>query len=159
VLYIHIPASFKEALKMLQMLGVFFIAAVVQCAVVEYDLTYSRQIASPDGFAKSVIVVNGLFPGPTLTATRGDTFRVTVRNHLPMSEQLWVHWHGFSQFSTPWYDGHADSNCPINYGSTYVYEFAASAPGTYWYHPHNNPMYSGDFSLYFHAVLSHFCPN
>lgn len=104
---------------------------------INYELTYERRILSPDGFAKSVITVNGLFPGPMLNGSVGDVMIINVINNLPFGEQLTVHWHGISQVNTSWSDGTAGiTNCPIQSLTNYTYEFALTEAGTFWYHPH-----------------------
>ncbi|TVY83153.1 oxidoreductase ptaK [Lachnellula suecica] len=107
-----------------------------------YDWTISRGYIAPDGVNKSVILVNGQFPGPLLEANWGDTIQVTVRNNIP-DEGTTVHWHGFLQKGTPWMDGvPAGSQCPIAPGSTFVYKFTADQYGTSWYHSHYSSQYS-----------------
>lgn len=73
-------------------------------ATVKYNLVYNRAIRSLDGFNKSVILVNGKFPGPPLRARIGDTVSVIVTNFLMEMEMLSVHWHGIDQRGTPWFE-------------------------------------------------------
>lgn len=37
-----------------------------------FDFTVSRALASPDGYQKHVILINGQFPGPMIEANWGD---------------------------------------------------------------------------------------
>ncbi|KAL6602886.1 hypothetical protein ACP70R_043247 [Stipagrostis hirtigluma subsp. patula] len=91
---------------------------------------------SPDCKQHGMIGINGSFPGPTITAKAGDRIRVVVNNKLD-TEGVVIHWHGMKQIGTPWADGTASiSQCPINPGETFTYEFTADKPGTYFYHGH-----------------------
>jgi FtsP/CotA-like multicopper oxidase with cupredoxin domain len=49
------------------------------------------------------IVVNDEIPGPEIRAKLGDTVRVTVVNYL--GEPTTMHFHGITQFRTPFMDG------------------------------------------------------
>ena len=72
-------------------------------------------------------------PGPTIRATAGDFLRVTVDNRLPSETS--VHWHGIRLRNAA--DGVPGvTQDPIAAGATYVYEFTAPDPGTYFFHPH-----------------------
>lgn len=71
-----------------------------------YDFTISRGILSPDGYQRSMILINGQFPGPTVEANWGDTIRVTVSNNITHNaEGTSIHWHGFLQHGSQWMDG------------------------------------------------------
>ncbi|GAW03759.1 Cu-oxidase-domain-containing protein [Lentinula edodes] len=37
---------------------------------------------APDGFSRSMVTANGTYPGPLITATKGDTLVVTINNKL-----------------------------------------------------------------------------
>lgn len=102
-----------------------------------FTLHYTRSIQSVFHSNKSVILVNGLFPGPAIRAKVGDELSINVYNLLSPSESLAVHWHGLHQFKTPWSDGTAGvTNCPLYYGRNHTYVFTVNVTGTYWYHPH-----------------------
>ncbi|URD83122.1 Multicopper oxidase [Musa troglodytarum] len=76
--------------------------------------------------AKSIITVNGRFPGPTLYAREGDTVIVKVANHV--QENVTIHWHGIRQLTTGWADGPAYvTQCPIQPGQNYAYNFTSRA--------------------------------
>jgi laccase len=45
--------------------------------------------------SKSVVTVNGQYPGPTLFAREGDHVEVNVVNHSPYN--MSIHWHGVRQ--------------------------------------------------------------
>ncbi|KAI9164720.1 hypothetical protein LWI28_000776 [Acer negundo] len=56
-------------------------------------------------YKKLSIAINGMTPGPVLTAMEGDTIIVNIINHLFM-ENVAIHWHGIRlQIGTPWMDG------------------------------------------------------
>lgn len=76
---------------------------------------------------------NGRIAGPELRVREGETLRVVLTNGLP--EPTTIHWHGVP---VPFgMDGVPDLTQPaVPPGATYVYEFTARAPGTYWYHTH-----------------------
>ncbi|XP_047074126.1 L-ascorbate oxidase-like [Lolium rigidum] len=91
---------------------------------------------APDCQQRVMVGINGKFPGPTITARAGDVVRVTVNNKLH-TEGLVIHWHGMRQVGTPWADGTASiSQCAINPGDSFTYEFVADKPGTFFYHGH-----------------------
>lgn len=99
--------------------------------------TISFKTISPDGVAKTVPVVNGQYPGPTLRAHVNDFIRITVVNNLNESTSL--HWHGIKQKGTVWSDGVPGvTQCPIEPGETFVYTFMLDTPGTLWWHSHTN---------------------
>jgi FtsP/CotA-like multicopper oxidase with cupredoxin domain len=93
---------------------------------------------------KSVILINGAFPGPTIEANWGDQIMVTVHNQITDPEEgIGFHWHGFLQKKTPYYDGVASiQQCPIAPGSSFTYNFQADTYGTTWYHSHYSAQYA-----------------
>ncbi|GJE96135.1 multicopper oxidase [Phanerochaete sordida] len=101
-----------------------------------FDFTITEIDGSPDGFSKSMLVVNGQFPGPTIEANQGDTISVTVTNS--MSTATTIHWHGIYQNGTNYYDGTASvTECGIPAGSSQTYTFSvADFSGTTWWHAH-----------------------
>ena len=70
-----------------------------------YKFTISRNVLAPDGYEKSLILVNGQFPGPVIQANWGDTIVVNVRKNIsdPIDGTS-IHWHGFLQKRTQWMD-------------------------------------------------------
>ncbi|KAD6119803.1 hypothetical protein E3N88_11074 [Mikania micrantha] len=85
---------------------------------------------------KSVITVNGKFPGPRIIAREGDRLVIKVVNHVP--NNISIHWHGIRQLRSGWADGPAYiTQCPIQTGQSYVYNFTViGQTGTLWYHAH-----------------------
>lgn len=109
-----------------------------------YDFTISRGTIAPDGYQKSVMLVNGAYPGPTIEANWGDTIQVTLHNNITGPEEgTALHWHGFLQTNTPWEDGVPGvDQCPVAPGKSYTYQFKAELYGTSWYHSHYSAQYS-----------------
>ena len=109
----------------------------------EHNFTIARGFISPDGFNKSAILVNGQFPGPTIEADYGDTFRITVHNQITGPEEgTSIHWHGILQSGTPYYDGvSAITQCPIAPGRSMTYTFLADSYGSSFYHAHYSSQY------------------
>jgi len=97
---------------------------------VQYTLTARvvRRVGLPDAWA-----YNGVVPGPTLTAHEGDHVRVTLVNNLPVATT--IHWHGVQVPNAS--DGVAGlTQNAVKPGASYVYDYIAKEPGTYWYHSH-----------------------
>lgn len=100
----------------------------------KWDVRYEYR--SPDCYQKLVITINGRTPGPTITAQQGDTVIVELKNSL-LTENVAIHWHGIRQIGTPWFDGtEGVTQCPIQPGETFTYQFIVDRPGTYMYHAH-----------------------
>nr|DAA04514.1 TPA_exp: laccase 9 [Coprinopsis cinerea okayama7\ len=110
-------------------------------------MTVSNIDASPDGFNRPVVAVNGQHPGPLVRANKGDNFRINVVNDLndpTMLRQTSVHWHGVFQHGTAWADGpDGVTQCPIaQNGESFEYRFnAGNEAGTFWYHSHFGTQY------------------
>ncbi|MDP4549615.1 multicopper oxidase family protein [Alkalihalobacillus macyae] len=88
---------------------------------------------------------NGTVPGEELRIKEGEAIRVTLKNEL--EEPTSIHWHGVPLSNKQ--DGipgvTQDAVLP---GDTYVYEFVANDPGTYWYHSHQDGVNQIDKGLY-----------
>ncbi|OIT02352.1 PREDICTED: laccase-2-like [Nicotiana attenuata] len=85
---------------------------------------------------KTIVTVNGKFPGPRVVAREGDRVVVKVVNHV--SNNVSFHWHGIRQIQSGWADGPAYiTQCPIQTGQSYVYNFTIIGQrGTLWWHAH-----------------------
>uniref|UniRef100_A0A7N0RAE2 Laccase n=1 Tax=Kalanchoe fedtschenkoi TaxID=63787 RepID=A0A7N0RAE2_KALFE len=85
---------------------------------------------------KSIVTVNGQFPGPRIVAREGDRLLIKVVNHVP--NNISIHWHGIKQLRSGWADGPAYiTQCPIQTGQSYVYNFTVVGQrGTLWWHAH-----------------------
>ena len=58
------------------------VAAVVHGANVFHNWSLTDSGILPDGYPRNAQVVNGLFPGPLLTANKGDSVVINVQNNL-----------------------------------------------------------------------------
>ncbi|KAL4295640.1 hypothetical protein GQ457_12G009780 [Hibiscus cannabinus] len=85
---------------------------------------------------KSIVTVNGQFPGPRIIAREGDRLLIKVVNHVQYNVTL--HWHGIRQLRSGWADGPAYvTQCPIQTGQSYVYNFTITGQrGTLFWHAH-----------------------
>ncbi|CAD5332313.1 unnamed protein product [Arabidopsis thaliana] len=142
-------------------LVVAVLTQTASAAVREYHWEVEYKYWSPDCKEGAVMTVNGEFPGPTIKAFAGDTIVVNLTNKLT-TEGLVIHWHGIRQvlslffhynqimdlesaeyfvntteFGSPWADGAAGvTQCAINPGETFTYNFTVEKPGTHFYHGH-----------------------
>jgi spore coat protein A len=97
-----------------------------------YNITVRAGTAQmKPGATTAIVGFNGVFPGPTIVATKGRTVQVTQTN--AWSENITIHNHGHKAAASS--DGH-----PIDYitpgsSKTYTYPNDQRA-GTYWYHDH-----------------------
>ncbi|XP_051130430.1 laccase-17-like [Andrographis paniculata] len=85
---------------------------------------------------KSIITVNGKFPGPRVVTREGD--RVVVKVINKVTNNVTIHWHGVQQLRSGWYDGPAYiTQCPIQTGQSYTYNFTITGQkGTLFWHAH-----------------------
>ncbi|KAG5603013.1 hypothetical protein H5410_034383 [Solanum commersonii] len=85
---------------------------------------------------KTIVTVNGKFPGPRVVAREGDRLVIKVVNHV--SNNVSIHWHGIRQLQSGWADGPAYvTQCPIQTGQSYVYNFTITGQrGPLWWHAH-----------------------
>ncbi|GAB2272563.1 Laccase-17 [Dionaea muscipula] len=85
---------------------------------------------------KSIVTVNGQFPGPRIIVREGDRLEVNVINRVKYNVTL--HWHGVRQLRSGWADGPAYvTQCPIQTGQSYVYNFTVTGQrGTLFWHAH-----------------------
>lgn len=87
---------------------------------------------------KSILTVNGQFPGPTIHVTEGDTIVIDVVNRA--TENVTIHWHGVKQPRYPWSDGpEYVTQCPIRPGAMFNQKIVLSDEiGTLWWHAHSD---------------------
>ncbi|KAG8704056.1 hypothetical protein FRC08_002481 [Ceratobasidium sp. 394] len=105
-------------------------------ALRQHILTLTKGTGRPDGVSRPSWFINGQTPGPHLVWNEGDNISVTVIN-LGI-ESTSIHWHGISQFGTPWSDGVPGlTQYPIKPGQNLVYNFTVNQSGHYWYHSHS----------------------
>lgn len=81
--------------------------------------------------------INRQIPGPQIHVCKNDLIVVDVVNMMSGAAAS-IHWHGFHHRATPWMDGVPYvTQCPIEYASTFRYEYIATQPGTQFYHSHS----------------------
>ncbi|BAD61379.1 putative diphenol oxidase [Oryza sativa Japonica Group] len=87
---------------------------------------------------KSILTVNGQFPGPTIYARKGDFIIVNVHNNG--NKNITIHWHGVDQPRNPWSDGpEFITQCPIRPGGNFTYQVILfEEEGTLWWHAHSD---------------------
>ncbi|XP_073980243.1 uncharacterized protein [Rhodnius prolixus] len=106
-----------------------------RCPSVKEDC-YLPQCVTADGVPRGITTFNRMLPGPYIQVCKGDTIVVDVVNKL-LAGSTTVHWHGIHQRGTQYYDGTPGvTQCPIEPGDTFRYQFLADIPGSYFYHSH-----------------------
>ncbi|KAL0426267.1 UNVERIFIED_CONTAM: Laccase-4 [Sesamum latifolium] len=121
--------------RVLILLGCLF-PVLVQCRVRHYKFNVVMKNTTRLCSTKSIVTVNGKFPGPTIYAREDDTVLIKVVNHVKYNVS--IHWHGIRQLRTGWADGPAYiTQCPIQPGQSYVYNFTITGQrGTLLWHAH-----------------------
>lgn len=113
------------------------LSGILVCAEDPYqyeDWTVSYISASPLGVSQKVIAINNQFPGPQLETTTNYNLIINVHNEL--DEPLLITWDGIQLRKNSWQDGVAETNCPIQPGSSWTYTFKAKDQiGSYYYYP------------------------
>ncbi|KAL1321413.1 hypothetical protein HN51_066217 [Arachis hypogaea] len=99
-----------------------------------FDITYKN--VTRLCHTKSIVTVNGQFPGPRIVAREGDRLLIKVINNV--QNNISIHWHGIRQLQTGWADGPAYvTQCPIQTGQSYVYNYTITGQrGTLFWHAH-----------------------
>ncbi|XP_042006131.1 laccase-15-like [Salvia splendens] len=127
-------------MKILHFLAIFLLCGVISShakthhqTYVVTDTPYSRLCSN-----KSILTVNGKFPGPTIRVTEGDTIAIVVVNRA--KENITIHWHGVKQPRYPWSDGpEYITQCPIRPGTNFSQKIVLSDEiGTMWWHAHSD---------------------
>ncbi|KAI3474718.1 hypothetical protein Pfo_029903 [Paulownia fortunei] len=108
----------------------------VECRVRHYQFNVVMKNTTRLCSTKSIVTVNGKFPGPTIYAREDDTVLIRVINRVKYNVS--IHWHGVRQLRTGWADGPAYiTQCPIQPGHSYVYNFTITGQrGTLLWHAH-----------------------
>ncbi|WOH02724.1 hypothetical protein DCAR_0522113 [Daucus carota subsp. sativus] len=101
-----------------------------------YEFNIKLQNVTRLCHTKSIVTVNGKFPGPRIVAREGDRLLIKVINHVP--NNISIHWHGIRQLRSGWADGPAYiTQCPIQTGQSYVYNYTiVGQRGTLFWHAH-----------------------
>ncbi|KAL3640786.1 hypothetical protein CASFOL_015754 [Castilleja foliolosa] len=128
-------------ISMLQLLAIFLFSGVISSHAfithyynfVVMDVPYNRLCSN-----KSILTVNGQFPGPTVHVNQGDTIVINVINRA--KENVTIHWHGVKQLRYPWSDGpEYITQCPIRPGRSFNQKIVLSDEiGTLWWHAHSD---------------------
>ncbi|KZT65204.1 multicopper oxidase [Daedalea quercina L-15889] len=107
-----------------------------------YEFVVEEAMGAPDGVEKLMLVVNGMYPGPTIEANVDDRIVVNVTNLMPNATA--IHWHGLFQNGTNYYDGtDAITQCGIPPGESMVYNFTFDDwTGSTWWHAHADTQYT-----------------
>ncbi|KAE9398106.1 laccase lcc6 [Gymnopus androsaceus JB14] len=109
------------------------------------DLNIVNKFIQPDGYNRSYVLAEGVFPGPLIVGNTGDNFQVNVINGLTNDTMLLstsIHWHGLFQATTNWADGSFVNQCPIAANNSFLYDFSVPGQaGTFWYHSHLSTQY------------------
>ncbi|KAK4765376.1 hypothetical protein SAY86_026466 [Trapa natans] len=103
-----------------------------------YTLDVKMQNVTRLCHTRSIVTVNGKYPGPAIVAREGDRLLIKVTNHIP--NNVSIHWHGIRQLRSGWADGPAYiTQCPIQTGQSYVYNFTITGQrGTLFWHAHSS---------------------
>ncbi|KAK1753358.1 putative laccase precursor [Echria macrotheca] len=107
-----------------------------------FTLTEVNNWVGGDGRVKvKAMLVNGQFPGPTITANWGDRINVTIINNMS-SNGTSIHYHGLHQVNSNTMDGAGGiTECPIAPTKSKTHSFIATQYGTAWYHSHFSGQY------------------
>ncbi|ETW78385.1 laccase 13 variant 1 [Heterobasidion irregulare TC 32-1] len=95
---------------------------------------------APDGFERSMITANGTYPGPLITAIKGETLSITVNNQLTdptMRRSTSLDFDGIFFNTSNAYDEGTPfvTTCPIAPNTRYTYDVPlGDQTGTFWYH-------------------------
>ncbi|XP_020537752.1 monocopper oxidase-like protein SKU5 [Jatropha curcas] len=122
-------------------LSVLLLAATIT-AVNGANIFYEWRVAvdtsiKPVSVDQPVITINGMFPGPLINATTNDMINVNVFNDL--DEPLLFTWNGIQQRLNSWQDGVTGTNCPIEPGKNWTYQFQVKDQiGSFFYFPSLN---------------------
>ncbi|CAM0152405.1 unnamed protein product [Urochloa decumbens] len=136
-------SSFSSSLLLMSslQLGLLLCSSLLQLAVAKEQYhEFVVQEASVTRLCRnrSIMTVNGQFPGPTVEINEGDSLIVRVTNRGRYN--VTVHWHGVRQMRTGWADGpEYVTQCPIRPGGSYTYRFTVGGQeGTLWWHAHSS---------------------
>ncbi|XP_065871943.1 monocopper oxidase-like protein SKU5 [Euphorbia lathyris] len=115
---------------------ILLIVVAVAVAVGGAEIFHEWRVAI-DTNKVSVITINGMFPGPLINASTNDNLHVNVFNLI--DEPLLFTWNGIQQRLNSWQDGVSGTNCPIEPGTNWTYEFQLKDQiGSFSYFPSLN---------------------
>jgi FtsP/CotA-like multicopper oxidase with cupredoxin domain len=84
------------------------------------------------GAALNALTYNGQIPGPVIRVKEGELVRITLQNQLKVPTSLSFHGMALTQGAAglP-----RENQGLVPPGGSFVYQFFAERPGTFWYHP------------------------
>jgi FtsP/CotA-like multicopper oxidase with cupredoxin domain len=112
----------------------------------EFTLTaQTSNLEISSGVILPVWTFNNSVPGPQIRVKQGDHVNITLKNELP--DPVTIHWHGVPVPNNM--DGIPGvTQNAVQPGQSFVYNFKADVPGTYWYHSHQDGVNQLDRGLY-----------
>ncbi|KAG6292812.1 hypothetical protein E4U46_008242 [Claviceps purpurea] len=93
---------------------------------IRVDWNITKGMRSPDGVVKSIYLINGQFPGPTIEARSGDQVEVNVYNGIKQLGHpgVSIHWHGLTMKGANEMDGVVGlTQCAIQFNKSFTYRF------------------------------------
>ncbi|TVU19691.1 hypothetical protein EJB05_35857, partial [Eragrostis curvula] len=131
-----VSSALPSTLLLVAAMALLFSGAGVDAATRHYNFDVQMTNVTRLCSTKSIVTVNGQFPGPKVFAREGDHLVVKVVNNVPYN--VTIHWHGVRQLRSGWADGPAYvTQCPIQPGQSYTYRFQIIGQrGTLWWHAH-----------------------
>ncbi|KXN88347.1 Laccase-2 [Leucoagaricus sp. SymC.cos] len=115
-------------------------SVAVKRATKQVSLDIVNANLAPDGFMRSTVVANGQYPGPLITANKGDTLEVTINNNLTdptMRRSTSLNFDGiFFNTQDAFLEGTPFvTTCPVAPTASFTYTVPlGNQTGTYWYH-------------------------
>jgi FtsP/CotA-like multicopper oxidase with cupredoxin domain len=103
-------------------------------ADVRVELTAAAATLPIGGQQLAGFTLNGITPGPTITAVQGQLVEVHLVN-ASVTEGVSLHWHGVDVPNSM--DGVAGvTQDAVPVGAEFTYRFVAERAGSFWYHSH-----------------------
>ncbi|KAI0289702.1 Cupredoxin [Multifurca ochricompacta] len=95
---------------------------------------------APDGFRRSAVLANDVFPGPLIKANKVNMPKLIL---VLLIFDAALHWHGIFQRTTNYADGSPSLLMPNCTERSFLYDSRgrANGIGTYWYHSHLQAQY------------------
>ncbi|KAL1359686.1 hypothetical protein HN51_005012 [Arachis hypogaea] len=112
-------------------------SSLASAAIVEHTFNIENKIVKRMCHEQVIVAANGLYPGPTIHVTEGDTVIIHVLNNSPYN--ITLHWHGIYQLFTSWADGvEYVTQCGIHPGHKFTYKYKViGQEGTLFWHAHS----------------------
>ncbi|KAJ6480709.1 Cu-oxidase-domain-containing protein [Mycena vitilis] len=142
-------AKMKQFVVSAVLLAAFQSAGAAVTHKISLDITNAP--LAPDGFTRSVIAVNGQYPGPPILVNKGDSLAVTVNNKLTdptMRRSTSLDLDGLFATTPELYQEGSPgvTQCPIAPNSSYTYTNGPiEQAGSFWYHSQLSVQYIDGF--------------